>query len=261
MKDFKEPYYLVDFTSSICNFEIFLNDMPAFIHHEGGSMSSHYPINHFILETGKQEIKIRLLPIKGEGKLREDGYVKIKVFSYDSSTSNYDDTFEVFKYETPDLSKHELPIIEVINEFVATVPYKIEGWKNAIEQQKEMESKIQAESFYKKIYALFKEKNVNELAKLFLIKFNEVDTSMYLIEDNNQSLNNLFIRLENEKFILQDIPDLLNIQYFGGSRVLNLVRKDNLPIIYYKNNETNEEFSYPILVCKRDLNSSFEIIR
>ena len=46
MKQFKEPYYLVDFNSSICNFEIYINDMPAFIHKEGGSITSHYPINH-----------------------------------------------------------------------------------------------------------------------------------------------------------------------------------------------------------------------
>ena len=58
MKEFKEPYYLMDFNSSICNFEIYINDMHAFIHKEGGSIASHYPINHFILESGKQNIKI-----------------------------------------------------------------------------------------------------------------------------------------------------------------------------------------------------------
>ena len=31
MIEFKEPYYLVEFNSSIVNFEIFINDIPAFI--------------------------------------------------------------------------------------------------------------------------------------------------------------------------------------------------------------------------------------
>lgn len=63
MTQFKEPYYLVDFNSSICNFDIFINDMPAFNHHVGGAVSSHMPINHFILQEGVQKIKINVLPL------------------------------------------------------------------------------------------------------------------------------------------------------------------------------------------------------
>ncbi len=260
MQNFKTPFYLVDFNSSICNFEIYINDMPAFIHDDNSSIASHYPINHFIFETGKVEIRIRILPIKGESKLREDGFVKIKVFSYDSSTDNYDETEEVFKYETPDLSKKTFPIIEVIDVFVTTIPYKTEGWKNAI-KHKELKDKNEIISFYKKIHTLFKEKNVVELLKIQKTKFEEVDDSLYLIEDNKKSLNNLLDRLEAEKFIIQDIPNLLNVQYYAHGKVLNLLRADNTPVIYYKNKETNEEFSYPILVCKKEINTVFEIIR
>lgn len=55
MNQFKEPYYLVEFNSSIVNFEIYINDMPAFTHQSGGAIFSHVPINHFILESGKQK--------------------------------------------------------------------------------------------------------------------------------------------------------------------------------------------------------------
>ena len=78
MTQFKEPYYLVDFNSSICNFDIFINDMPAFNHHVGGAVSSHMPINHFILEKGIQKIKINVLPLKGEESLKPDGFITIK---------------------------------------------------------------------------------------------------------------------------------------------------------------------------------------
>ena len=45
MIEFKEPYYLVEFNSSIVNFEIFINDIPAFIHHSGGAIFSHVPLS------------------------------------------------------------------------------------------------------------------------------------------------------------------------------------------------------------------------
>jgi hypothetical protein len=76
--------------------------MPAFIHDEGGSIASHYPINHFILESGQQNIKLKVLPLKGESALREDASLEIKVHFYDSATNNYDALTEVFKFETPD---------------------------------------------------------------------------------------------------------------------------------------------------------------
>jgi hypothetical protein len=72
MKNLKNPYYLVDFSASICNFEICINDVPAFIHNGGRIISSHYPINHFIFESGKQEIKFKVLPLQGETTLKDD---------------------------------------------------------------------------------------------------------------------------------------------------------------------------------------------
>ena len=63
MNTVNRPSYFVDFNASICNFEILINDMPAFLQHEGGSIISQYPINSFIYRSGEQGIKIRILPL------------------------------------------------------------------------------------------------------------------------------------------------------------------------------------------------------
>ncbi|OBW39373.1 hypothetical protein AB670_04307 [Chryseobacterium sp. MOF25P] len=55
MTQFKEPYYLVDFNSSICNFDIFINDMPAFNNHVGGGSIITYAYQSFY--TRKRYIK------------------------------------------------------------------------------------------------------------------------------------------------------------------------------------------------------------
>lgn len=260
MKEFKEPYYLVDFNSSICNFEIYINDMPAFIHKEGGSIASHYPINHFVLESDKQEIKIRILPTKNNNKLNDTAFLKIKIFSYDSSTTNYENVFEAFKYETPDLTDKNVPSIEITSIFEAEVPYKLMGWKDSV-TFKDIKGEDEIINFYKNIYDSFKNENINELISTQAVKFHEIDVSMYLSEDNKQELLSLFSKLNNENFILQPFPTSINIEYFGYGKVLNILRENNLPIIYYKNNETNEEFSFPILIRKKLGGNSFEIIR
>ncbi|GAA4758357.1 MULTISPECIES: hypothetical protein [Flavobacterium] len=260
MNNFIEPYYLVDFNSSICNFDIYINDLPAFIHNVGGSIFSHYPINHLILGKGLQKIRLRIKPLKTESKLRDDGFVKIKVFYYDSSTTDYENVFNVFKFETPDLSKSEYSFIEYESTFDSVVNYELRGWKSSLKIEEE-DYKNEIIAFYKKIYELFRENNVDKISFEMLNRFEETDIAMYLQNTNNKKeLEDLIATLKNDNFIIESFPQVTTIQKFANSCVINLVRENGLPIIYYKN-QNNEEFSYPILIHKIKNKQVFEIIR
>ncbi len=261
MKEFKEPYYLMDFNSSICNFEIYINDMPAFIHKEGGSIASHYPINHFILESGKQNIKINILPLKGNTHLKEDGFINIKVFCYDSSTTNYENTIEAFRFEKIDFSENNLPIKNFTKEFNAEVNYEIKGWKNSY-LLKDNLNKEEIIKYFKVLYTAFKEKNIESIFHEMKNKFDEVDIAMYLGKvDNKKELSQLFDTLEQGKLILEGFPTSTQVELFGNNKICTLTRTEDKPIIYYKNKETNEDFSFPILIHKKTESNSFEIIR
>jgi hypothetical protein len=236
--------------------------MPAFMHHNGGSIASHYPINHFILESGKQKIKLKILPLKGETDLREDASLKIKVHFYDSATNNYDALTEVFKFETPDLSKPILPIIELEAKFIAEVPYEILGWKESIVLQDSVAIKDNVTSFYNQIHQYMKLEDVDNLSKLMRIRFNEMDTSMYIRDaDNKKELSDLFKNIKSEELILEDFPKSSKIIIYGEGKVINILREDNNPIIHYVNKKTNEEFSLPLFIHKKVKDFEFEIIR
>lgn len=257
MKKFKEPYFLVDFKSSICNYEILINDVPAYIHTDDGSISSHYPINHLILESGKQIIKIRILPLKGELSIREDASLKVMVFAYDSSTTNYGDTLEVFKYATEDLSANKLPLIEVLNTFLAEVPYKLKGWKSAIETK---DQKTEIINFYTYIFGLFNEQNISKIHDLCQKRFDEIDTAMYLYNvDNKQDVAELFSRIKQDKMELEPLPTQFVILKYADKRLVNAVRENQDPIISYKNVETGDQFTFPILIGYE--NNKFIVIR
>lgn len=259
MTQFKEPYYLVEFNSSIVNFEIYINGMPAFIHHSGGAIFSQVPINHFILESGKQNIKINVLPLKGNTNLKEDGSIKIKVFSYDSSTTNYENIIEAFVYEGLNFSEHNLPIKNLTKEFKAEVNYKIDGWKNSAFLKDNL-NKEEIIKYFKNLHIAFKEKNIDTIFNEMKSKFEEVDIAMYLDNvDNKKEISQLFDNLESGKFILEDFPTFTRIELLGYDKICTLTRAENIPIIYYTNKETNEEFSFPIYLHKKNLN--YSIIR
>lgn len=260
MYPFKEPYFLVEFNSSIVNFEIYINDMPAFTHHSGGAIFSQVPINQFIVESGKQNIKIKIFPLKGNDVFKEDAFIKIKVFCYDSFTNNYESILERFTYETPDFTGKTIPYFETVSNFDVEVPYRLLGWIGSVEFKDIIDSNKIIE-FYKNIYTFFNNENISELMKSQVQKFNEIDTALYLSEDNNRELSNLILKLKKEQFVLRQFPISTKIQYFGYGKVLSLVDENNLPIIYYRNEDTNEDFSFPILIHKKDVSGSFEIIR
>lgn len=259
MTRFTEPYYIVDFNSSVCNFDIFINDLPAFTHHVGGGISSHTPINHFILESGIQNIKLNILPLKGETSLRSDGFFKIKIFSYDSSTGQYDNINEVFRYEQ-DFSQSDVPVKNVINEFKAEINYKIPGWQISESLDPESVNKNEIVSYFKLIYEMFKEKNIDGIYHEMKDKFGEIDTSLYLGNvDNKVELSTLFEELDGGKYILEEFPASTELMFFADNKVYTIVRTGGNPIIRYYNKQTNEEFLFPVLIHKK--NESYRIIR
>ncbi|SFW70307.1 hypothetical protein SAMN02927921_03449 [Sinomicrobium oceani] len=248
MKKYKEPYYLVEFNSSICNFEIFINDLPAFIHNTGGIISSHYPINHLILESGKQIISVRILPLKGETSLRKDSFLKIKVFFFDAFTNDYSNSIEVFQYNNTDLDG-DIPLIEISEFFFAEVPYALSGWGNS-EEIKDCDMELI--SFYKHLYKSFEGRDVEKIYQIFRTKFNEINTAMYLDDsDDKKDLTKLFKQIDEGEMKLQPFP-LNPLVILYNNKVGNVIRENREPVIYYKNNKTNEEFAFPVFVNMND---------
>ncbi|ARS42223.1 hypothetical protein CA265_22210 [Sphingobacteriaceae bacterium GW460-11-11-14-LB5] len=256
---FVEPYYLVDFDMSICNFEILINDMPAFRNTDGGSLNSHVPINQLILASGIQRIAFRILPLKGETVLRKDSYLKIKINLFDANSGNYDNLVEVFKYETPSFKEIQSIAIEEYGNFKADVPYRLDGWSNSqnVKEIEEIESR--ATAFLKKVHQQMII-NPGAVFSMFEKKFLEVDKSLYLNDDNKKGWQNLLTQLNKENFTLQPFPANTHVRLYGNKNVFEVVRADGSAIISYKN-EANDEFELPIYICHQAGKSDFEIIR
>ncbi|REC79581.1 hypothetical protein DRF60_03960 [Chryseobacterium elymi] len=234
--------------------------MPAFTHNVGGGISSHLPINHFMLEPGLQNIKINVLPLKGEDSLRPDGFITIKVFSYDASTENYDNTVEAFKFEKLDFSQNKMPGLNLTTDFKADINYQITGWKISEPFNTVAFNQYEIEKYFRFIHGLFKERDIEGLYKEMKDRFDEIDISMYLgIVDNKMELSKLFGELSGGKFILEDFPDSTEAKFFANAKVCTLVGAEEKPIIHYTNKETNEEYALPLFIHKKG--GKYNIIR
>jgi len=258
----KEPYYLVDFNVSLANFDILINDVLAFSYNDGGSIYSNYPINHFILSSGVQQVKVRFKPLKNSQTIHHEAEAIIKIQYLDASTMDQEQLTTVYEYKMPKAKRDTLPMLESIGEFKAEVPYRLIGWSDAgIIDIKNEVALERIHNYYRRIYTLFKDKDVNSLALLLKKRYEETDASMYLDEDNIAGLNNIFKMLEAEGYIMQDFPETPQISLYAKNRIVNLVRENTSPVIFYLKKETNEEFGFPFYIHLPKGKNSFEIIR
>ncbi|MGN8059991.1 hypothetical protein ACTJKN_27175 [Pedobacter sp. 22163] len=258
----KEPYYLVDFNVSLANFDILINDVLAFSYDSGGSIYSNYPINHFILNSGAQQVKVRFKPLVGSQTIHQDAEAIIKIQFLDASTMDQEQLKTVYEYKMQRAKDDKLPLLESIGEFKAVVPYQLTGWTNAGTIDVENEAAIEkVHNYYRRIYTLFKDKDVNALASLLKKRYEETDTSMYLEEDNIAELNSIFKMLDAEGYVMQGFPEVPRVEFYAKNRVVNLIREDKSPIISYLKTEENEEFGFPFYIHLPKGNNGFEIIR
>lgn len=258
----KEPYYLVDFNVSLTNFDILINDVLAFSHDSGGSIYSNYPINHFILNSGAQQIKVRFKPLAESQTIHQDADAVIKIQYLDASTMDQEQLKTVYEYKLQKAEDSKPPMLESIGEFKAEVPYQLLGWLDAGIIDIENEAAIKRiHDYYQRIYTLFKNRDVNTLAPLLKKRYEETDTSMYLQEDNITGLNNIFNMLDAEGYVMQDFPEQPKAEFYAKNRVVNLIRENRSPIISYLKEEENEEFGFPFYIHLIKNKNSFEIIR
>ena len=257
----KEPYYLVDFNVALANFDILINDVLAFSYESGGSIFSNYPINHFILHSGPQQLKLRFRPLKGQ-ILHPDADATIKIQYLDAATMDQSQLTTIYEYKMKKANDEKLPIIESIAEFNAEVPYNLKGWTDAIAVKNDSQSVVnQVHKYYHRIYDLFKNEDIVSLDLLLKRRYEETDASMYLIEDNLAALKNIFKMLEAEEYVLQEFPMTPLVEFYAGNRVINLKRENHSPIISYLKKAENEEFGFPFYIYVPKNANSFEIIR
>lgn len=245
MNNFKEPLYIVAFKSAICNYEIYINNLPAYSHIEGGSVSSQIPINQLIMASGKQEIKIIILPLIGEPVFKKDSFIEIKVFCYDSSTNDYENTVESYKFNIDSLYDVKIPIIQRNDFFSANVPYELKNW-DSFDLIKDKKNEII--SFYKEIYTLFEIKDVKKIHNLLKFKFDQIDKATYSEgSDNFEGLSKMLSRLIDGDFKLKEFPINPILIIYENKKVCNLLRENKEPLLFY-NNVKNNEFSFPLLI-------------
>ncbi|QAR30772.1 hypothetical protein EQP59_05180 [Ornithobacterium rhinotracheale] len=140
-------------------------------------------LNNYILESGKQKIKIRVFAPKNYngGLLKDKDLIILSEQSALYKVNSDDKSYTLIKRLNFDTITQDVPFYEQEWIFNADLPFELEGWKNSKDlskiDQEELQQKV--EQKYKMLYELLNQGKVDEFLKEIDFSNNEFFKANY----------------------------------------------------------------------------------
>lgn len=264
--DEKVTYYL-DITSVACTFQILINDVPVLISNEEGNLNGMlFPISGLICNSGDQHITIRMFPAMNDNYqpdpcLSANSRMQIKILR---GLDNDKPTVVVDSFSTSEVVGNQKCSIELKREFIAQVPYVLEGWNKGVALESEDREALAKEvvTFYNNLRTTYQTHDITTLGGL-LIKRQTETAQAYFLHTQEQSKSS-WDKLQQIKNIIKMYPiENDSLAFFGNGKLVTLIRKD--PEFRGKSvliGETEELISvFPIYLYRQASGAALAIIR
>lgn len=191
------PTYQIRYDKFNCPIEFYVNDVLVLYLHDSGKSAGeqHVDIPQFILKSGIHTIRIKIYPLLDKNKkfekfVSKDVKLKVRLVygDYERELKDWANFKEVIKFELPKID-HDVPFIELSKEFTATVPYELEGWSKGVDLSEEKPEELEQEVKQRmlEIADLYRNKNIEGLAKEHYNRVREFDQAFYFTTKENSA--------------------------------------------------------------------------
>lgn len=255
-----QPYYMIDFSAAACSFEIRVNDIPVFALEIKGQISSNIPVNYAILQSGRQTISSRVLPLTGNAVLEAGAELRYNIQLFDVM-DGFEFKEQISGYKSPAISPGEMiPVFTNSMSFDATVPYTTGKWTNGLNLRNINRLDEQLRHAYNQVavtidsgdYELFKEAIAQREARM--------KTSMYLTDQESDARLNALIRDFRSGFGIMPVTEDAVTVFSGYGKMASLQRPGGGSALYFYNKETQEELMLDVAFYLPEGAQQLEII-
>lgn len=256
MKFEERPLYQVKIKSSAVGFDVRVNDFPILQYNEshGGGTEMEIPINHAILNSGKQNLKIKVFPLLGETTLRQNGVFEIEL-NKKVDAWIYDKSREILLPRIVMEYDKNIPNWEYNFDFNANVPYSFEAWTNSMDLSKIENLDVLLNEAYMKLANSIESKNNNEFKELTK-NASQVDVMLYEKQDASQEF-----QIESEKLIPMN---KCKLRFYGNNKLVRY-ENENLESCFKTEvqlgNDEKEIYNYPFFFHMPQNSNELEVIR
>ncbi|MFD0860707.1 hypothetical protein ACFQ1M_00695 [Sungkyunkwania multivorans] len=253
-----QNFYSLKFSGANCHYSLLVNDMPVFHFFDRGIMATRFPINHLILKSGEQAVKIQVYPQSEEYLSRGS---RLEVMVEESSGNNYEITEIIAGHKTPSFEKKE-KFYEYSFTFDAQVPYELPGWSKSEILKYPEKTFPKIVEHYRYLHAVLKNKRFDQFYELLEKKNQEFDIAYNSdSETSRKEWLQVIDQIEDSKMQLADFPEDLDVQYYANGRVVALFQKNFKPVLFFENKEEGTTYDMYLYLQKVPKEMRFEIIR
>jgi len=251
---------MIDLSTSSCRFEIRVNDVPVINLNLKNQTSTMFPINYAILQNGRQEISIKVLPILGQANLNKDAALKYDIKLFDTG-NDFKFQKQFGNYKTPAVDQNpKLPSIVHNDFFTAEVPYKITAWQSSKKLENNDTTKSALIKAYEEVIKMLIDKRYNDFKEKISKREYIIATTMYLSKTESEARINNIIRDLQKGFQIQPLPKESIMLLYAYGKTAALKKFNGESALYAYNKQTGEELMIDITFHLASRDQKFEII-
>lgn len=265
-----KTFYFIDYDyNKKCGFEIYINDILVQRYLKPVNIDNVItPINRYIINTGKQDVKIILYPLLGVDKIDSSVEFNLKVFFIDDynneiliSPTQGKIIFDLPKVE---VSEKELKKLVLTGQFtINNLPYNVIGWSKS----KDLRQVYNIERQVREKFSLLKNdldnRNSRQFITLLSKSINEAKKFYYLTDEQNESSIKGIEELLSQPNIKCESLDNTILKFYANGRLVTLETTDGKPALrlIQEENGVKSEDSFPVLFHISQDSDELEIIR
>jgi hypothetical protein len=238
-----QPYYQVDFSAAGCLFEIRVNDVIVFTHNILGQVSTMIPINSAILNSGKQQIAIRILPLAGTPTVNLHAEFKYDIKVFDVTNGfRFKEMLPGYQFPPVDGSKPHTVLTHETS-FTADVPYTVQGYQNGADLRPIIDLGARLMAAYQNVAHIIDRGDYEQFKKMMANREAVIATTMYLSKGESDARINDLITDFRSGFKVEPIAPGAAVQIYANGKVAVLKKPNGESALALMNSKTGEELT------------------
>lgn len=261
--NYKTPFYELEIKAFMCSFKIEINGIPAFFSYESQQIATDWPINMFIIKSGKQSICYQVLPLYENGILDKEAYLELTIYVRESN-GLYLKRQKINQFIFRSIDQENNNIKQ--SYFNAQVPFELDNYMEIGVNLSEINyEKLKDELWfqYKKIFDAISLRNVSQYNELTKKRFDAMQKSFYLDEiKKNYYTQNPFKIFRDHN--LDTAPKHeYHLEIYGKGHLCSLQIKNRTPglCVYILDDNEKKEIVFESAIFYVDKNQNYVLYR
>jgi hypothetical protein len=236
-----QPYYQVDFSAAACLFEIRVNDVIVFTLNVPGQASTMVPMNAAILQSGKQQITIKILPLEGQQSVSAKAEFKYDIKVFDVTRGfQFMEQLPGYQFPPVDQSKPHLSLAHD-SFFNAEVPYSIQAYQNGADLNRIIDLNLRLRRAYQNVADVIDRGDYEQFRRMMANKERVIATAMYLNNQESEGRINSLIDDFKSGFKVEPLAANAVVQVYANNKIAALKKANGESALVLLNEKTKEE--------------------